>query len=210
MSASLTLDKSGLDNFIARLEDPVIKQELEKLPQNRAVIAIVAQAIADNFTQEGPGWAPLSPNTIRGSVSEKKYKELSKMTDAELLKHEQKVRKGKTDEEPHRSILRRTGLLMKSVTTPGAKGNIWKTEGHRLIWGTDLVYAGIHNHGGVIKPKNAKMLHWSNRTGDHFAKQVTIPKREFLVIRNQWMKVLNEKLLEITTRIIKSRLAGAT
>lgn len=199
MSASLVLNKSGLDAFIKRLEDPTIRTELEKLPQKKAVAALVAQAIADNFDKEGPGWEPLKAETIRRSVSKKIKKVLENMTDAEILAYEKKARKQGSPESfvgTNRKILQKTRLLRGTVTTPGQTiskngmtgSNIWRTEGSNLIWGTDLIYAGTHNKGN---PKKG------------------IPKREFLVIREQWLRQINEFLLDEVTKIIESRLRSS-
>lgn len=187
MSASLIFSKQGLENIIHRMTDPEIKQELEYFPKRKAVVALVAQAIADNFDKEGPGWAPLKAETIRNSVAKKLKAKLASMTDKELLRYEQRVRKSGTkesEEEPNRRILQRTGLLKKSVTTPGSKNNVWKVDGSNLIWGTDLVYAGIHNRGMPSKH---------------------IPKREFLTIRQEWMTLLNDYLVKETFKIIIER-----
>ena len=48
--------------------------------------------------------------------------------------------------------------------------------------GTDVVYAAIHEFGGVITPKRARMLHWVDRQSgeDVFANAVTIPPRPYL------------------------------
>jgi phage gpG-like protein len=187
MSASMTLSTEGLQSIIDRLNDPQIKAELEKLPMRKDVAALVAQAIQDNFDKEGPGWAPLKAETIRNSVSKKLKKRLESMTNAQLLKYEANARKKGTKESqagPHRMILQKTGLLKKSVTSPGGKDNIWKQEGTNLIWGTDLAYAGIHNNGFPAK---------------------NIPQRKFLTIREAWMKQLNEYIMQEAFRIIAER-----
>ena len=194
--SDLTLDKTGLDRLVKKFSDPTIKEEIEKSVQKRAVASIVAQAIADNFDKEGPGWAPLKADTIRNSVSKKARKLLEDMTDAELLKYEEKARQKDTKEAfigPNRMILQKTRLLRGTVTTPGATisrngitgSNIWKTEGSKLVWGTDLVYAATHNKGNPSK---------------------NIPKREFLTIRDQWMKQLNDYVVNEALKIISKRL----
>ena len=48
--------------------------------------------------------------------------------------------------------------------------------GRSLEFGSDRKYAAIHQFGGLIKPKNKKALRFKGT----FAKQVKIPKREFL------------------------------
>ena len=52
--------------------------------------------------------------------------------------------------------LQKSGDLKRSATTPGAPGNIYKTDGTVITWGTNLIYAGIHQRGGTIKAKNGK------------------------------------------------------
>lgn len=228
MSASLTLDQTALENLVKHFDNPKIREEIDRIPQNLAVAALVGQAIRDNFDKEGPGWPPLKASTIRGSVNKTLSKKLSRVTDDELLEHETLSRKGtnrsaqetkrlstltskihknkppQTAGTPSRQILKRTGLLFKSVTTPKAPHNIWKAEGSNLIWGTDLIYAGIHNTGGIIRPKKAKVLAWTDNSGSHFAKQVTIPKREYLVIRDEWMDRIVEFIVErATTMVLK-------
>lgn len=115
------------------------------------------------------------------------------MSDAELLKHEAKARVAGAEEQatPHRQILRRSGLLMKVATTPGATGtsksgkksiqgsNIYRVEGTNLVWGVDLIYAKTHNEGN---PKQ------------------NIPKRQFLVIHEEWYKKIN---MFMATKIVK-------
>jgi phage virion morphogenesis protein len=50
-------------------------------------------------------------------------------------------------------------------------------------WGTNLVYAGIHQFGGVIKAKPGGSLKFPGMNGqDIFVKQVTIPARPYLGI----------------------------
>lgn len=47
--------------------------------------------------------------------------------------------------------------------------------------GSPLVYAAIHERGGLIKAQNVKYLHWVTRDGQHHqAKEVFIPARPYL------------------------------
>ena len=73
-------------------------------------------------------------------------------------------------------------------------GNILVNEGHlrdsitshagsdEVEVGSNLIYAGVHQHGATIKPKSAGKLAF--KIGSHliFADQVTIPARPFLGI----------------------------
>lgn len=187
MRASLTLDKSGLDQMIAQLDDPSIKGELDKIMEKKALAALVGQAIADNFNQQGPGWAPLKASSIRKSVAKNLQARLKKMTNAQLVAHEKKAQNQKTGQ--NRMILRKTGMLMASATVPGARGNVFKKEGSTLIWGTDLIYAGVHNKG--YPPRN-------------------IPKREFMVIRKEWMDQITNYVAEQAFQIIVKKMLRGT
>lgn len=196
MSASMKLDASGLRRMAERFRDPGLKEMLLRVPQEKAVAAIVGQAIAENFAEQGPGWAPLKANTIRSSLSRKLRSAVGEMTDEELLAHERKERKKGDQGQQYRMILQKTGLLKKTVTIPGYSGgnksgasgrNIWKQEGHKLVWGTDLIYAGTHNKGD---PKRH------------------IPKREFLKLSTKWKKELQDYVVKrmfkyITERIVR-------
>src|SRR5271155_2670997 len=127
LRAAAKFDKSGLDDLAARFADPMIRIQLETLPQRKEIAAFVGQAIEDNFIKEGPGWTPLRPDTIRGSVAKAHYRKIKNMTDEELENYEKRARQEGTIESfagPNRQILRRTGLLMKSASVPGAKGNV--------------------------------------------------------------------------------------
>ena len=196
MADSFSMDLNGLKELIKRFDSRQLREELTKITQTKGVVALVAQAIADNFAKEGPGWKPLKPQTIRSSVA----KSMKKGLDA----GKNIVRK-KSGNVKARMILQRTGLLKKSVTTPGAQGNIQKNEGTTLVWGTNLVYAGIHNSGGTVKHPGTK-----NGFGMGIkipAHDIPIPKREFLVIREEWKSRLNSyiaiKAMEVLVKYLK-------
>ncbi|WP_311515274.1 phage virion morphogenesis protein [Oligella urethralis] len=66
------------------------------------------------------------------------------------------------------SKLQDTGRLRNSIT------RIFDTT--TAVVGTNVIYAGIHQFGGAIRPKRAKALRFNGR----FASQVTMPARPFL------------------------------
>lgn len=185
--ASLKFDISEFRKIINRISGGELQAELIAITQSKGVVAMVAQAIADNFRQEGPGWEPLKASTIRRSVSAKVAKKLAGMTNEEILAHEKKARQKGASEVPNRQILRKTSLLFRTATTPGYSGsnkkaagaNVTRFEGKNLIYGTNLSYAAMHNNG---YPKR------------------NVPKREFLVIRDEWKARLN---LFIAERMIE-------
>jgi len=72
--------------------------------------------------------------------------------------------------------LRDTGALQRSISSSA-------TADHVAV-GTNLKYARIHQFGGVIRPKNKKMLAFPGPTGAIvFAKKVTIPARPYMPLR---------------------------
>ncbi len=71
-----------------------------------------------------------------------------------------------------------TGTLARSIHMEVADSSANSAE---VDVGTDVVYAAIHEFGGVITPKKAKMLHWISPAGeDIFAHSVHIPARPYL------------------------------
>jgi phage gpG-like protein len=223
----LKVNLDGLKDLVKRFDDPALKAELNKIPSMKGVAAIISQAIADNFEQEGPGWAPLKVATLRASVKKsvinkmkkrflrgKKESQLNtsersslkRKVDSQLIAHEKNARtssnmkkSGKNQIQANRKILQKTGLLKKTATIPGFTGssaptkggksvsgsNLYSIQGTNLVWGTNLVYAGVHNNGDPSRG---------------------IPKREFMVIRDAWKVQLNnyiaEKALQILTQFL--------
>lgn len=187
--SAFKVDLSALNKLAAKFADPALKAELERVPQKKAIAALIGQGIAENFQQEGPGWAPLKPATIRGSLAKKMRKAVAGMGNKELARYDKKLRAA--GDNPLRRILYKSGLLYKTATTPNfhgsnknmSGGNIYKVEGTNIIWGTDLVYAGAHNKGN---PKKG------------------IPKREFLTLKDKWkqaiMQFAADEYLEILRR----------
>lgn len=70
------------------------------------------------------------------------------------------------------NTLRRSIHTEVEITEPG------KAE---ATIGTDVIYAAQREFGGTIKPVNAKLLHWVDKSGaHHFAKSVYQPPRPYL------------------------------
>lgn len=70
------------------------------------------------------------------------------------------------------SILLQQGHLLGSIAH--------KVSGDQVSWGSNLVYAAIHQLGGTIRPKSAKRLVFRIGNQTIFAKEVTIPARPYL------------------------------
>jgi len=72
----------------------------------------------------------------------------------------------------------KTGALVNSIKVN--KGKKTKTRADVNV-GTNMIYARIHELGGIIKPVAAKMLSWVSDTGERiFANLVHIPARPYL------------------------------
>lgn len=195
VSASLKINTSAIRDLAKRMGDSSVRQAIKEIPRAKATAALIGQAIADNFDKEGPGWKPTVFKT--GSFK----------------------------------ILQNSRTLKRSVTTPGAQYNIFQVDDSKVTWGTNLKYAGIHNRGGTISVKNAKMLYIPmTKKGAQvgpikdkaarknsktkygrdftFAKSVTIPKREFLVLRPEWKQRLASYMADQYERIINNAIRG--
>ena len=70
------------------------------------------------------------------------------------------------------SHLTKDGHLKSSMTYHVSNGEVEV--------GTNVIYAAIHNFGGVIKAKNGKALAFNIGGKDIFVKSVTMPQREFM------------------------------
>lgn len=70
------------------------------------------------------------------------------------------------------------GALVNSITTTEAKSTRTRAE---VDIGPSVLYARIHEYGGVIVPVAAKMLRWFDAEGNPiFANAVHIPARPYM------------------------------
>ena len=202
--ASFTVNFKGVINRLERIFEPTgMRQAFEQAIREKAVAKIIMQAIAYNFDQEGPGWKPLQASTIRNGVSKAKKKKLSKYSDAQILQLEAMAR-GK-GEPGNKRILYRSGLLKRSVTNIADGNNVHRVEGTKIVWGTKLGYAAIHNKGGTIRHPGSKNAFGipGFTTKPH---NINIPKREFLKLSALYQTELYEKVGDIVKKIMKQRI----
>ena len=82
----------------------------------------------------------------------------------------------------------------KTLTKDGHLGDsITSTaDQHAAEWGTNRIYAAIHQFGGTIKPKSGKLLAFRG----HVAKSVTIPARPYLGLSDADQNELVERTLD--------------
>ncbi len=74
-------------------------------------------------------------------------------------------------------VLRDSGRLYKSLS--------WKATPHSAEWGTNVIYAAIHQFGGIIKPRSAKRLVFKGLRGMVSAMKVEIKARPYLGINRE-------------------------
>lgn len=65
------------------------------------------------------------------------------------------------------------GILRNSL-------NVRVTSSTSFEVATDVKYAKLHQHGGTVKPRNARVLAWRSGGQRFFAKSVKVPARPFL------------------------------
>lgn len=74
--------------------------------------------------------------------------------------------------------LRDTNRLFTSLT--------YAADDKSVEWGTNVIYAGIHQLGGIIKPKSKKALAFKGANGKSYVvKSVTMPARPYLGLSDQ-------------------------
>lgn len=201
-----SLDLSSIKRFAKRFSRDTVYRAFAAVASQKATAALIGQAIADNFDKEGPGWAPLKPATIRYSIAKKVRRNIEKgvlsqmglrsrkQLKTQILRRNFAARMNEAVTQTvggvgHRKILQRTGLLKRSATTPGAKGNIWQARGAVITWGSQLTYAHKQNAGD---PKR------------------NLPARPYLVIRPEWQRQIDEMVINKVREIMMSVLKGGT
>ena len=90
-----------------------------------------------------------------------------------------------TDEFARQSAVDITIWDISQPDDPVEVGSIVHRFGKDFVeWGTNVLYAAIHQLGGTIRPKTAKRLRFTIGDQVVFARQVTIPPRPFVGVDN--------------------------
>jgi phage gpG-like protein len=92
------------------------------------------------------------------------------------------------------STLYKSGALSASID--------YSASASRIELGSGLVYARIHQEGGVIRPKSGKALVFQAGNQMVFARQVTIPARPFIGVS----KANGTEILMATVDFIRRKL----
>lgn len=88
-----------------------------------------------------------------------------------------------------------SGLLRRSITN--------KSDDKTAEIGTNRIYAGIHQFGGVITAKKAKYLRFKINGREVFAKSVVIPARPFLGVSETDKEAVKDELNTLLTETLK-------
>ena len=89
-----------------------------------------------------------------------------------------------------------------------------EVEDKAVVWGTNVVYAGIHQTGGTIVPKNGKALVFKGPDGRPvFVKKVVMPARPFIGFDEVDREDVRDVLVDVLSRVVGASAAsngGAT
>lgn len=83
------------------------------------------------------------------------------------------------------SLLQETGSLLDSLSA--------QPSGHQAEWGSNMIYAAVHQYGAEITPKTAKRLF----IGGRFARRVTIPARPYLGLSDENFADMEALVLDV-------------
>ena len=99
---------------------------------------------------------------------------------------------------------KKTRTLARSITT-AIEASRDRAEAAIGPSGAAIPYAAQVEFGGTILPKNAKFLHWTDESGEHFAKSVTQRARPYL--RPAWdenIEAAQKKMEAVLQALIKA------
>ena len=100
---------------------------------------------------------------------------------------------------------RRTGTLARSVRAEPAQGGGGTATSSVA---PHTVYARIQQFGGDIYPVRAKILHWKDKGGDHWARHVHLPERPYMVMTSGRRSQVRDAGVAAVRRVIREALGG--
>lgn len=101
---------------------------------------------------------------------------------------------------------RKTGTLARSVRAEPARLTGPGRAASSVAPHT--VYARIQELGGTIRPVRAKWLHWKNKTGNHYARSVYLPRRPYMVMTAARRQQCRSAAIAAVERAIREALGG--
>jgi len=113
---------------------------------------------------------------------------------------------GPSPSPPGTPPARRTGTLARSVrpepaVLSGAGRATSSVAPH-------TVYARIQQLGGDIYPVRAKVLHWKDKSGHHWAKHVHLPARPYMVMTAARRQECRSAAVSAVERVVREALRG--
>ena len=113
---------------------PVIRSMLNDFrPVFRDIAKNLESGFADIFDNEGYGWRPLAPSTVRERAA--------------------LAARGEISVGAAHPILQRTGALKRSLADRGSAEHVEVIERHLMVYGSNVSYAGAHDRGGGRVPQ---------------------------------------------------------
>lgn len=114
--------------------------------------------------------------------------------------------RGASPSAPGTPPARRTGTLARSLRAePAALTGAGKASSSVA---PHAVYARIQQLGGDIYPVRAKVLHWKDKGGSHWAKHVRLPARPYMVMSDARRTECRSASVAAVERVIREALGG--
>lgn len=185
------IEAQGLDKVLSAMES-MTSRGVRLQPLMRKVGVVLVGSVFSSFEAQGrPNrWKPWSPLTeeIYSGQAEAQAMSTQRYKSAKRQSTRFKLRDAAVDRRIGQGskILMNTGDLRKSIM-------VGEVTNESVEIGSSLVYARIHQLGGTILPKNAKML----RAGGYFPlKRVTIPARPYLTVQPEDVPVISRLTID--------------
>ena len=118
----------------------------------------------------------------------------------------QRSMKGPSPSAPGTPPARRTGTLARSVVAEAAK--LTGPGKATSSVAPHTVYARIQQLGGDIYPVRAKILHWTDKGGSHWAKHVRLPARPYMVMTDARRQECHSAAVAAIQRAVREALGG--
>lgn len=193
MSASMKVKLDPLKKLAARLSSSSLKQSILDVPKDKAVAAIIGQAIGDNFDQSGPGWPPL------------------KLRKGRPLEKTGLLKKSATTPGAQGNIFKIQGTTIEWGTNL-IYASLQNKGGVVSVKNAKFLFIPISAKGMKVGPQKDKAAQKKSGlvAGKDmvFKKSVTIQARPFMTIRAIWRARLIEYVMERYLEAIKARIRG--
>jgi hypothetical protein len=113
---------------------------------------------------------------------------------------------GPSPSAPGTPPARRSGTLARSVRAEPAR--LTGTGRASSSVAPHTVYARIQQLGGVIVPVRAKVLHWTDKAGSHWARRVRLPARPYIVMSDARRQECRSAAIAAVERVVREALSG--